>query len=120
MIIAVTYEKNTGQIFQHFGMTPDFRLYTVEDNRIISIHDITSGGYSHGALAAYLADQHVDILLCGGLGQGAVNHLTAAGIRVYGGVTGSADQAVSDFLQGKLVYDPQAALHHQGGCCSHH
>ena len=34
MKIAVTYEN--GQIFQHFGHTEQFKLYTVEDGKIVS------------------------------------------------------------------------------------
>lgn len=34
MRIAVTYEN--GEIFQHFGHTQEFKVYDVEDNKIIS------------------------------------------------------------------------------------
>ena len=34
MKLAVTYEN--GQVFQHFGHCRQFKLYTVEDGRIIA------------------------------------------------------------------------------------
>ena len=35
MRIAVTYEN--GEIFQHFGHTEQFKLYDIEDGKIVSI-----------------------------------------------------------------------------------
>ncbi len=64
MKIAVTYEN--GKIFQHFGRTEFFKVYDVEDNKVISSEVIGSGGTGHGALAGLLADQAVDVLICGG------------------------------------------------------
>ena len=34
MRIAVTYEN--GQIFQHFGHTEQFKVYDLEDNKIVN------------------------------------------------------------------------------------
>ena len=34
MRIAVTYEN--GQIFQHFGHTEQFKVYTIEDGKIVA------------------------------------------------------------------------------------
>ena len=52
--------------------------------------------------------------MCGGIGGGARQALNAAGIAIYGGVKGSADQAVEDFLAEKLNYDPDAKCDHHG------
>ena len=35
MKIAVTYES--GNVFQHFGHTPAFKLYTVEDGKVVDV-----------------------------------------------------------------------------------
>ncbi len=46
MKIAVTYEN--GQIFQHFGHTKQFKIYTAEDRKIINSEVIdTSGSGQH-------------------------------------------------------------------------
>ena len=49
MKIAVTYDN--GNIFQHFGKTEFFKVYEVEDNKVISSEVIGSNGTGHGALA---------------------------------------------------------------------
>ena len=73
MKIAVTYEN--GQIFQHFGKTETFKIYDVNDQGIVSSEVISSGGSGHSALAGFLAEQSVQVLICGGLGEGAQSAL---------------------------------------------
>ena len=50
--------------------------------------------------------------------------LSEAGIKLYGGCTGNADQAVADFIAGKLQYQEDVRCehhgeHHEGGICGH-
>ena len=52
MRIAVTYEN--GEIFQHFGHTEQFKLYDVEDGRIVAEQIVPTDGSGHGALAGFL------------------------------------------------------------------
>lgn len=111
MKIAVTYEN--GQIFQHFGHTKAFKLYTVEDNKVVSSDVVDTNGSGHGALAGMLRILGVNTLICGGIGGGAKTALKDAGIALYGGVTGDADTAVEEFLAGTLIYNPDIK-------CSHH
>ena len=165
MKIAVTYDN--GEIFQHFGKTESFKVYEVEDNKVVSsevigangtghgalagllaeqgvnvlicggigggaqthteqfkLYDIENGkvvasevvgtnGSGHGALAGFLAEQQVQVLICGGIGGGAQNALAQAGIKLFGGCSGNADQAVEALLEGQLNYDADVK-------CSHH
>ena len=111
MRIAVTYEN--GQIFQHFGHTETFKIYDVENNQITSSEVVSTNGSGHGALAGVLTALKADVLICGGIGGGAQTALAAAGIKLYGGVSGSADEAVNAFLAGNLNFNPD--VH-----CSHH
>lgn len=111
MKIAVTYEN--GEIFQHFGHTEQFKLYTAENGKITQEQIVGTDGSGHGALAGFLQDANVDTLICGGIGAGAQNALRDAGIKLYGGVTGKADDAVNALLNGTLLYDSN--VH-----CSHH
>lgn len=100
MKIAVTYEK--GKVFQHFGHTENFMLYEVDGGSIKSSGLMNSNGSGHEALAGLLAENGVDVLICGGMGQGAKDALDAAGIEVYAGATGNADEAVAAYIRGEL------------------
>ena len=126
MKIAVTYEN--GNIFQHFGHTAQFKVYAAENGRVISEEILDTNGSGHGALASLLGQQGIDVLICGGIGGGARIALMEAGIAIYGGASGDADEAVELFLSGALIYNPYARCsHHHGeghacgshGCGSH-
>lgn len=97
MRIAVTYEN--GQIFQHFGHTEQFKVYDLEDNKIVNTQVVDTNGQGHGALAA-------------------------AGIKLFGGVSGDADEAVKAYLEGKLAYNPDVHCthhdHEDGHSCGEH
>jgi len=119
MKIAVTYDN--GNIFQHFGRTENFKVYDVEDGKIVSSEVIGSNGVGHGALAGLLADRAIEIVICGGLGGGAMNALQQAGITVVAGAEGDADKAVQNFLNGTLVSTGANCDHHgEGHECGHH
>lgn len=120
MIIAVTYEN--GEVFQHFGHTPAFKLYTVENDAVTAEKVVPTGECGHGALAGFLKENGAEILICGGIGGGAQMALAEAGIKFYGGVQGSADEAVKALLDGSLGYDPcvHCDHHEHGGGCGEH
>ena len=120
MRIAVTYEN--GQVYQHFGHTEQFKLYDAENGVITAEQVVNTNGSGHGALAGFLHAAGVDALICGGIGMGAQMALSEAGIRLYAGVSGSADEAARALAEGRLDYDPDARCdhHHEGGHDCHH
>ncbi len=124
MRIAATYEN--GQVYQHFGHTEQFKLYDVEDGKVVSSQVVSTNGQGHGALAEVLNALQADTLICGGIGGGARAALASVGIQLYGGVTGEADAAIAALLAGTLAYDPDVQCshheghHHEGGCGGHH
>ena len=112
MRIAVTYEN--GEIFQHFGHTEFFKVYDVQDGKITASEVVSTNGSGHGALAGVLNALNADVLICGGIGGGAQAALAEAGIRLFGGVSGSADAAVRALVEGKLMYNPNVQCNHHG------
>jgi len=110
MKIAVTYEN--GMVFQHFGRTQQFKLYEVENDMLADMKVIDTNGTGHGALAGMLKALGVEVLICGGMGMGARNALAKEGITICGGVSGNADNAVSDYIAGRLVFSADANCDH--------
>ena len=114
MKIAVNYEN--GNVFQHFGHTENFAVYETSDGKIAKCEIVPTNGEGHGALADFLKAMGVQKLICGGIGQGARDALGEAGIEIYGGVTGSCDEAVQALLKGELAFNPDAKCdHHEHG-----
>ena len=121
MKIAVTYDN--GNVFQHFGRTEFFKVYDVEDNKVISSEVIGSNGVGHGALAGLLSDRSVDVLICGGIGGGAQQALADAGVELIAGAEGDTDQAVEAYLKGELISTGANCDHHHhedGHSCGGH
>lgn len=110
MRIAVTYDN--GEIFQHFGHTEFFKLYEIKDNEIKSMSIVPTLENGHGALAGFLMHNGVDTLICGGIGGGAQNALSDVGIKLYGGCSGNADDAVKALLNGTLGFNPDVKCEH--------
>ena len=121
MKIAVTYDN--GNIFQHFGRTESFKVYEVEDNKVVSSEVIGSNGVGHGALAGLLSEQSVDVLICGGIGGGAQQALAEAGVELVASAEGDVDQAVEAYLKGELISTGANCDHHHhedGHSCGDH
>ena len=110
MKIAVTYDY--GEVFQHFGHTEQFKLYEIDDGKLISSEIVGADGAGHEALADFLAGKGVDVVICGGIGEGAQTALAEAGIELCAGASGNADEAVAAFLLG--------TLENTGANCDHH
>lgn len=112
MKIAVTYDN--GQVFQHFGHSENFKIYTVDNGQIAGTEVVNTDGSGHGALAGFLKDRGVDTLICGGIGGGARSALAEAEIQLYPGASGDADEQVKALLSGSLSFDPDTVCSHHG------
>ena len=106
MKIAIPYHD--GEVFQHFGHTEQFKVYEIQNKKLVSEQIIDTNGSGHSALAAFLSSCGVDAIICGGIGGGAKTALQRAGIGVYGGVVGNADDAIRSLLEESLAYNPNA------------
>ncbi len=123
MRIAVTYQN--GEIFQHFGHSEQIKIYDIQDGKIVDSKVVDTSATGHGALVEVLRAAKVDVLICGGIGGGAQMALAQAGIRLYGGVSGNADEQVAAFLQNNLQYNPDVHCDHhehhgEGHSCGEH
>lgn len=111
MKIAVTYEDEN--VFQHFGRTENYKVYETEAGKIVSSEVKSTNGTGHEAIADLLKEDGVEVLICGGLGQGAKDALDACGIEVLSGAEGNADEAVEKYLSGELESTGVNCDHHE-------
>lgn len=113
MKLAVTFDKNQ-EVFQHFGHTEQFKIYEIENNEIITSRVLSSDGDGHSALAQMLENENIDKIICGGIGGCAVKALNEAGIEIFAGITGNADEAVAALLRGTLQQTTSPNCNHHG------
>ncbi len=123
MRVAVTYDN--GNVFGHFGRTEQFKVYDIEDGKIVSSKILDTNGEGCGALAGILNLADVDALICGGIGGGAQMALQEAGIRLYAGASGNTDAVVEALIAGTLDASGEANCDHHdhehsaGHSCGH-
>ena len=112
MKVAVTYEKETGNVFQHFGKTQYFKIYQIENGKILSSEVIDNDGNGHHAIPSYLKTLGVETLILGNRGQGAIEAIAASGLKEVPGITGSADEVAELFAKGQLKPNFEAKCNH--------
>ncbi len=114
MKIAVTSEN--GEIYQHFGHTPEFTIFEIESGKILSETVMKTGDSGHGALADLLGKHSIEALVCGGIGGGAIQALANLGIAVIGGASGNVRKCVEGLIDGTLEVNPN----YHCNCGGHH
>ena len=121
MRVAVTYDN--GNVFEHFGKTEQFKVYDIEDGKVVGTQILDTNGEGCGALAGILNMANIDALVCGGIGGGAVNAVQAAGIKLYAGASGDTDAVVEALIAGTLEANGEANCNHhehgEGHSCGH-
>ena len=112
MRVAAAYDN--GNVFHHFGLTSEFTFYEIEDGKVVSTEIRDTGGAKHRDIVFFLKDSGVDTLICGGIGGCGQRLLAENGIKLFGGVSGSADEAVEKLIAGTLECGRMDT-----GCCHH-
>lgn len=96
MILAIGKDENN--VSMNFGACNDFKLITIEDDKVISVHDIFNDQETHKLRPAYLKSLGVDVLVIGGLGLTAYELLDQLNIKVLDGGYLSIDEALNNYL----------------------
>ena len=118
MKIAVTYEN--GNVFQHFGHTEKIKIYEINNGNIISENIVDTSASGHEKLVDFLKNNNIEVLICGGIGEGAKNALSKADIQLFGGVSGNANEVIKEYLLGNLKYNENVNCEHHHVEGEHH
>jgi len=108
MRIAVSADTNQGldsRVAHHFGRCPFFALVEVEDNQIESFSVIENPyytGHEVGQVPSFINDQKADVMLSGGMGGRAIQFFSQFGIEPATGASGTVENAVNCYLEGKI------------------
>lgn len=117
--IAVTTDENQ-KVFQHFGHCEKFTVYEVKEGELVGKSELDTQGNGHEALAGVMKENGIQVLICGGIGFGAMQALMEAGILVVPGMKGDIDVAVASYLDGSAQTSTEANCdhsHEEGQSC---
>ena len=100
MKIAVS--TDSGMVAQHFGRCPQFTIAEIENGKVVNKELIDNPGHSTGFLPKFFSEKRVEVLIAGGAGFRAQQFCQQYGIRLVLGASGSVEEALQSFAQGKL------------------
>lgn len=119
MMIAIPTKQD--QIDDHFGHCDQYSLYTLANQQIQTVEYVNSleGCGCKSNMASLLAQKGVQLMIAGGIGQGAIQVLASQGIKTIRGAQGSALGAVEKYLKGELADSGETCQAHEQGCDHH-
>ena len=101
MIFAAAYDNGT--IASRFEQAGQFKLYTLEDDRITKMDVLDCSASGQEARISFLKEHGVGILVCDKIASDALLLLSAMGIAVFPGAYGEADLQVGALVAGMLT-----------------
>lgn len=100
--MRIAISTDSGRVALHFGRCPQYTIVDVEDGEAKNMKVIDNPGHSPGFLPTYLKDLGVKCIICGGIGQRAIENFKNYGIEVISGVIGNVNDIIKQFLDGSL------------------
>lgn len=102
MKMKICIPKEGEHVSPHFGHTPEFALFTVEDGKVTSSDVIVNPGHEPGILPRLMAQHNVTHVVTGGIGKRAQDMFCDLNITVFPGASGKIDEVLNAFLNGTL------------------
>ena len=91
------------KVCEHFGHCESFNIYETENNEVKSKNKVENPGHEKGFLPKFLGDMGVNVIISGGMGQGAIDLFNERGIEIITGNLGLSDEVVAKYLKGELT-----------------
>lgn len=112
--------NNRINVEEHFGHCKEFAVYNIDNKAITSIDFITPPPHAPGVLPKFLGEQHVNVIITGGMGAMAINLFKAQGIEVILGADGPIEANLTAYLTDVLESTGSACQHDDGHNCGDH
>jgi len=100
MKIAIATDNN--KCSEHFGRCEEFKVYEIENKKIINEESIINPEHKFNFLPKYLKEKEIDVIISTDMGRNAQNNFSKYDIEVITGVTGSIDEIIRLYLKGEL------------------
>jgi len=112
------------EVYGHFGSAPVF-LIVDTDTSVVETIGNADRHHAHGTCSPFraLGNKDIDGVIAGGIGRGALNKLSRAGILVYLASARTVRENLNLFSAGHLTsFAPGHVCsgHSGGSACSHH
>lgn len=115
--MKIAVPTRDGRVDDHFGHCESYTIYTTDaSNNIAEMESLPSpqGCGCKSNIASVLQDMGVTVMLAGNMGVGALNKLSAHGIKVYRGCSGDTAAVLEAFLAGGIADSGESCKAHSG------
>ncbi len=113
--MKIAIPNNENMVNQHFGMSKSFVIATIEDKKIIKTEEVSSAelSHEHQGLADLLVKAGANVVITGGIGEGAIQGLKQNGLKVIKGASGEYIKVIEEYINGNLE-DKNVVCNHHG------
>lgn len=114
--MKIAMPSNENVINAHFGKSENFTIATIDNNEIISLETVSTKTlqHNHEGLSDFLVKSNVDVVITGGIGEGAYTPLVKKGLKVIRGASGEISSIINSYLEGSLKDKSVLCSHHHG------
>lgn len=110
---AIAYDQ--GKVGQHFGKSKAFLIVDIDNSAVIqkAVLEVQEAG--HSKLAGLLESNAVDVVVCGGIGNPAIEALKEKHMTCIRGVSGQIEHVIKELEVSSLRDDPNHTCNHHHG-----
>jgi predicted Fe-Mo cluster-binding NifX family protein len=108
MRIAISADSNEGLdsvVAQHFGRCPFFVIVDVTGGQVRQSEVIENpfyGQHQPGQVPGFIKSQNINVMISSGMGGRAIQFFRQYGVGAATGASGTARQAIEDYVAGRL------------------
>ena len=116
--MKIAIANNDNMCTEHFGHCEGFKIYELENGKIINEDFIKNPGHKPGFLPMFLKEKGINVIISGGMGQMAQELFIENNIEVIVGANGENIELINQYLNGFLKSDKSICQkhEHEGNC----
>ncbi|MCI7188911.1 MAG: NifB/NifX family molybdenum-iron cluster-binding protein, partial [Fusobacterium mortiferum] len=96
---------------EHFGHCEKFVVYSVKEGEIVKKEVLDAPEHAPGVFPKFIAENNINVVITGGMGQRAIDLIKANGGQVILGASGEIKEVLEVYLQGSLYSKGSACAH---------
>ena len=87
------------EVYEDFGTAPSFKIYEIDEAKVIKSIIVETHGIEYGALAVLLDKYKIDLIMTGTITPGSKSACHSNNMEVMTGMNGNADECIAQYLR---------------------
>ncbi|HOZ54463.1 MAG TPA: NifB/NifX family molybdenum-iron cluster-binding protein [Clostridia bacterium] len=100
--MKIAIASNENMCCEHFGHCEGFKVYEIENEKVVSEMFFENPGHKPGFLPVFLKEKGANVVIAGGMGEMAQQIFKENNIEVIVGVSGNLEQIVKEYIAKNL------------------